>query len=142
MSTVTKSKRKSNDVVARLRASKAASDAKLFDECFAIGYAWARDIAEAVELQRLDGLHDRLEDDDGWDSFFVVDCECGNCSDCFDEGVAETLHEVIFDAYHDDHPSGHDFFYLHLGRRAENNLAIKAFAEGALNLWAEVEDQI
>ena len=70
--TQTKEKKTMDDVISRLRASKMANDSELFKEGFAAGSLWAKDFAEASELEHLSAFKELRDSEPvyDWQRFF------------------------------------------------------------------------
>lgn len=132
-----KQEKQMEDVVQRLRASALRARAEDAEEGHEEGYQWARHLAEARELMRLANAH---EDADGdWRKVFDPD------------GVpspppAAVTFVAIIDAEDSANSRVTEFWENTLGedpgKAYDDDEYVAAFADGALRLWAEVEDQI
>lgn len=132
----TATKRDLDAAVERLRASKKRSDERELALGREAGAAWATNAAEAVELRRLQFFYDACRADD-WDSFF----DSGTGIDSY--GVGERLFSVITAGEGDRNDGGR--FWESIfgdGRQYPADAECRGFAEGALEIWDEVKDQL
>ena len=115
-----------SDVVVRLRASKRASANQDFREGFACGRSWTELSAEAVELERLQSLWDRLQHEQthGWEWWF----NHGDPRSTADELLSEMSAGNEYDA--------------EIFEGVKSNEWLRGFAEGALDVWAQVRDHL
>ena len=120
------------DVIQRLKASKQMTDNDTAKRGFAEGQDWAKQHAEAIQLKQLSEARDRNHD---W-SFDV-----GGSA----YGPAERFFFIIDPAADGDREQAVDFWQQILGDDAEQlteSEFVQAFAEGAMNIWAQVEDKL
>lgn len=121
------------DVVQRLRASKMASDSDTRKAGREAGREWAANEAAAEELQRLQACFDREQHHD---RVFIVPDGNAFCG-------AECLVFVIRPELGNDRQDAADFWESALGDQdTPTDEFVQGFAEGALQLWAEVEAQL
>jgi len=128
-------------VVERLRASKRQGETADHQAGYNLGKRWAEQSAEASELQHLEELRDGLEaqPQDDWDDYFSEQ-----------EGSAYGTGENLFFAMNPeadaDRQAAKDFWESVAGdslQQAANPRAfLKGFAEGALDLWLSVKDEL
>jgi hypothetical protein len=125
------------DVIQRLRASKVESDDADFLEGKSAGESWARDDASAKELGRLETARQRAGHD--WGRLFhehggsayshgewLASVIAGD-SNLDRAGRGEVLERMIGDDEDDKHADG---------------AFMRGFAEGALDVWAQVKHAI
>lgn len=117
------------DVVQRLRASKLAVDSEEASEGYKAGQEWAKDQAGAKQLELLN--RHMMEG-----GFVQPD---GNAY-----GGAENFLFVIQPEHNGDRQQAMFFWDEALGDQDElpSDRFVQAFAEGALALWREVENQL
>lgn len=124
-----------DDVIERLRASKERSDSGAYREGFAAGQAWASNTAEAIELERVDKLHQRLSEAD-WKWWFASD-------DNNTYSPAELFVFIVRPENEQDRAYA-ESFWRELGRdylQIEDEW-MRGFAEGALEVWKEVKSKL
>lgn len=124
------------DVIQRLRSSKNAMQSKGYPEGLAAGREWARSQAAAADLIALERFRDSVLDRE-WNTFF----EFNNTIYTYAEALIMGIHPHITDV------SGAKRFWLEaLGENRDNDLDnpifLKAFAEGALQIWISVKDAL
>jgi hypothetical protein len=135
--------REMKDVVQRLRASQQQAEDKSYKEGFEAGKEWAMREAEAPELRRLASLKQRLRHD--WEyAMFSTDEHTSAY------GPAERLlFAVQPDTDGDRQLAAERWAGMLIGCSEDNaeRLAcdgefVHGFAEGALDVWSEVENQL
>ena len=123
-----KQRKSMKDVVDRLRASKQASDTDLRKAGQEVGREWAKDSAEAIELEQLARVADHIL----------------HPTDPYMDGEARIVHRAI----DPDEVSGnyHDFWENILGERNDIRVASRdfvcGFVEGAVEIWESVKDEL
>jgi hypothetical protein len=128
------------NVLERLRASKRKSESADYQNGYALGKEWAEQSAEASELQRLEELHDKLVDQPqfDWDDYFN---EGGSAY-----STDERLYFEINPDDDSDRKAADDFWECAAGdalQKAANKSAfLKGFAEGAIDLWLTVKNEL
>lgn len=131
-----KEKKNMDDVIQRLRASKAKSEDSAYSGGVEHGKGWVDDTAEVDELKRLQALRDRCGRD--WDDSFSDDRNSAY-------STAEWIAFEIRDA-DGDRDAASDFWEIAVGdggeKLASDSAFVKGFAEGALARWAEVESKL
>lgn len=130
-----------NDVVSRLRASKLQSSCKTYLEGFHFGEEWAKNAAEASDLQQLSKLYDEWSEETamgGWEGYFLEDTPWNH------RGLAGNVFDGIFGAYanSDEFSFWQEVFGDDPTYYLSDPQAVKGFAEGALKIWREVESLI
>ena len=122
-----------SDVVKRLRDSKARGQEAAKSEGFAAGQTWARDKAEAAELQALENAYDPVY---GWGF--------GSPGSAYSD--AEAFFFMISPESDRDRRAAEEFWETILGeqsaRIAYSDDFVQGFAEGAMDVWDEVKDQL
>ena len=123
------------EVIARLRASKARSAEDDYQEGFEEGRGWAMTRAEAAELEDLAAWREQAGLD--WELHFDR-----TVSDAYSPG--EILVFAISPERNGDREIAREFWEgnvssPHLSLKSE---FVRGFAEGALDLWKEVSDQL
>lgn len=138
-----KEKKNMEDVVSRLRASKRASDDTISKEGYSAGQRWAKNHAEAAELERIEALLDKLDGDaqHGRDDYF--DDETYNQA----YSLAEVFYSVLSGiAPHMDRDAAYEFWVNAAGESAAEHGPpapyIRSFAEGALDVWEQVKTEL
>jgi hypothetical protein len=129
-----KEKLEMSDVIQRLRASTHASNDQEFNSGFSAGQQWAEREAAASDLKRLDGFHFQARHD--WSTFF--DSNAGSSA----YTTAERLY-TVFNPDADPRDAGE--FWCPIvgeGKEHESDQWVRGFAEGALNVWWKVKDQL
>lgn len=129
-----KEKKEMNDVIQRLRASKIESD----NQCYASGYAegqdWAANIAAADELHRLKRLKEQCSGND-WHTIFSA---TGQWDPSFlSNAIAPDTKDTKF--------AFDEFWEMCLGDNSERIWEpefAKGFADGAIDVWSKVKDQL
>lgn len=126
--------KKMSDVIQRLRASKLESDSDVEKQGRNDGREWAMHTAKAVELERLDSAKaNRLQD---WDYAFDGETWPGMVFFRFLRAESEEFH----------HDEPRDFWAAASGddhaRLSDDAAYVAAFADGALQVWSEVSDQL
>jgi hypothetical protein len=117
-----KVKKNMDDVIQRLRASKAQSESECFQQGYEAGQSWAKDDAEAIELQRLDK---------SWDQGYLA-------------YNAYSVAEAVQPTPRDEAPSL-SFWEEALGdfaHEANDDDFVRGFVRGALDLWAEIKAKL
>lgn len=131
-----KVKKNMDDVIQRLRASKTSSENELYQEGFEVGQQWAKEDAEAIELKRLQNLRDHLAM--AWEG-------------CFDPASQQTYNAsqwVVFAIRPEtdkDRHAAEEFWgdvLVDEFPKAEEDQFVRGFAEGALEVWAEVSPHL
>ncbi len=134
-----------SDVIERLRASKRESQGAEYQHGSSCGQDWARNWAEAVELERLERLHDERSDGRrscNWNDFF--DSTVGT----FRYSTAERLYFDIHPEVEEDWEQAREFWEVAVGHDGEAKALLESddflrgFAEGALDVWLAVKDQL
>jgi hypothetical protein len=128
-----------DDVVARLRASKQTVQEGRHKEGFEDGQRWAKQSASADELERLERMRDSVRDYE-WDWLFSTD----------DRNFGRfTFFRTIHGADHDYDRCESDLQEFWLNAAGDDYEALTAdgeylrsFANGALDVWDEVKDQL
>ncbi len=124
------------EVVERLRVSKRKSDDSLFSQGYAAGEEWAKNQAEAEELERLSDFRDQCGTD--WDSVLTTGPD-----DAY--GSGERLYFVISPEDDGDRGASCGFWESQLGLEdgsCPKDSLVRGFVEGALEVWDEVKDQL
>ena len=135
----------SNDVdvvvLERLRACKQEAEAADYQNGYDLGKDWAEQSAEASELQHLEELQNGLKTEPqyDWDDYFSEQ-----------EGSAYGTDENLFFAMvpeaDGDRQAANDFWELATGnslqQAANRGSFLKGFAEGAIDLWLSVKDEL
>lgn len=130
-----------NGNIARLRKSKEESDSREYQLGRRLGKEWAEHRAEVSELRRLDELYQALEAETHycWEEYFE---EQDNSA----YGTDELLFFEMHPEAHKDRRESQTFWESVLGgaiHTASNYVAlVKGFAEGALEYWWSVEDDV
>jgi hypothetical protein len=130
-----------SNAVERLRASKEKSDHDDYQFGRTLGKAWAEHRAQFPELQRLDDLYQALEAETNycWDWYFE---EQSNSA----YGVDELLFFEMHPEADKDRRESQEFWESVLGdaihTAADYVALVKGFAEGALEYWWSVEDEL
>jgi len=124
------------DVIQRLRSSKNSMQRKGYPEGLAAGQEWARSLAAAADLIALERFRDSMLDRE-WNTFF----EFNNTIYTYAEALIMGIHPHITEV------SGAKRFWLEaLGENRDGDLDnpvfLKAFAEGALQIWISVKDAL
>jgi hypothetical protein len=118
-------------IIERLRDSQAEHDGQLELLGHRDGSLWAERKATAPELRRLKQARDPW----GNDWYF------GDGSSAYSD--AERFHFIIRPDFDGDRPVASEFWEIVTGDQETPDTAyVQAFAEGAMQVWAEVEDQI
>lgn len=128
--------RKMTDVINRLRASKRRSGDADYAEGMGHGRRWAMEDAEAAELERLARLRGELRGD--WEAVF--DMEHDSAYD-----PSEWFCFAIRPDDESDRAAAAEFWESAVDRkppRGETPSFVRGFAEGALEVWREVEDEL
>lgn len=137
-----KARKNMEDVIERLRASKQSSGSARFRAGFEVGQDWARDSAEASELENLERLHDsaagRTKYEKTWIGIFdrSVDHDY--------DSLPEALFSQIRPADEDDSSEAEEF-WERLGGHDWEELPgswYRGFCEGALDIWRQVKDKL
>jgi hypothetical protein len=136
-----KKEKNMEDVIARLKASKQKSGGKLFAAGQKLGYAWARDVASARQLARLGSFCEQCGfQGPRWESQFARrDSGAFNAADRLafvilgDVGNRRQESTVFW-----DEAIGLDQYKSDL----TNAEFLRGFAEGALDVWEQVESKI
>lgn len=131
-----KERKNMSDVIQRLRASKQQFDDESYKDGFYVGQGWAKDIAEVRELQNLARVRRSIRDED-WT--FETD-------DNSAYGAWEWLYFQIFPEHDRDRDEA-DVFWAGVlededdPRRFDAGF-LRGFADGALDIWTQVKNQI
>ncbi len=134
------------DVIARLRASKAESDSKLYRDGFKLGESWARDHASVAELKQLAKLRDSVDDSDWEGQFHTQEGDAFSAADHLAFTIINEDGELGRGSYCGREDST-QFWERATGLdQYDSNLSddefLKGFAEGALDVWDQVKSQI
>lgn len=128
------------DVISRLRESKARMEEARLEEAYAAGQRWAEARAEAEELTRLEELearHPRGHHE--WDLIWSTD---GNSA----YGPGESFVFTIRPETDGERGVVAEFWLEEAGIGDTSLLSIdgyvRSFVEGALDVWDEVKDQL
>jgi hypothetical protein len=120
------------DVIERLRDSKAKYASEEYNQGFACGQEWAKDKAEAIDLMNLFRAFDRAQRD--WDNIV-----CGTIR----YSPAETLFFLIKPEHIGDRDESTGFWEAIFGAgESPGEYGARGFAEGAIQVWIEVEHQL
>jgi hypothetical protein len=127
------------DTIERLRASRRRLNDDRFQEGFAMGQAWAKVSAEAGELERLADLRDRSSQDGwGWEGNF--DPPDGASAYSAAERIAFV---ILAEEYDGDWGEASNFWEQQAGQEKHPpDEFVRGFAEGALEIWDLVKDEI
>jgi predicted CopG family antitoxin len=133
-----KEKKSMSDVIARLKASKQASDSVVYREGFEAGEDWAKQYAEAAELRRLDHFKKRIETEPvyGWQWFF---------SEESDDNSRFSTADLLANEITGDSMTAAEFWESAVGpddARLADKEFLRGFAEGAASIWDSVKNQI
>jgi hypothetical protein len=124
--------------IERLRESKKKPDETRFREGFETGQAWAKNSAEAEELARLAAFHDSCQRNSwGWEGFFQMPEGCSAYS-----AAEQIAFQIIGEDQCPGREEASDFWesVAHQGRPPGE--FVRGFAEGALDVWGQVKDEI
>jgi hypothetical protein len=127
------------ETIERLRASRRRLNDDRFQEGFAMGQTWAKLSAEAGELERLAELRDRSRQDSrGWQGNFDLPDGAGAYS------AAERIAFVILGGdCVGDRGEASNFWEQQVGQEKHPpDEFVRGFAEGALEVWDLVKDEI
>jgi hypothetical protein len=124
--------------IERLRESKMKSDESQFQEGFVVGQKWAKNSADAEELERLADFHASCERQSwGWEGFFDLPEGCSAFS---------TAERVAFRIIGEEQCPGRehasDFWQSLWQEGSPPNEFVRGFVEGALDVWDQVKDEI
>lgn len=127
-----------SDVIERLRASTQRASSEEFRAGCEAGQKWAKNRAEAIELQRLEEFQDALEREvtTSWNAFFCDDPHSASSA----YTVAEKLFFVIQPECQGDR-EGADAFWRKAGDKLSPEF-LRGFGEGALAVWSAVKGQL
>jgi hypothetical protein len=135
------------EVVARLRASKVRVGSELYQRGVEVGKAWAMNHAEADELSRLSEFHRECENSSwGWDGFF----DLPEAASAYGNGERIAF-AILGEDYDGDRSAAEEFWdraadFTRDRWREEGELIdrffVQGFADGALLIWSQVEDEI
>lgn len=136
-----KEKKTMDDVIQRLRASRQQFDDRDYSKGLEAGKEWAKSDAEAVELQRLAKLRETIDADarDSWQDWF----ETGGSRSAW--GAWERFVFLIRPETDGDRSACGEFWEEVLGddvHMAGGAAWLRGFADGALEIWWEVERQL
>lgn len=131
-----KERKNMNDVIQRLRASKQQCDDENYKDGFLVGQEWAKNSAEARELQNLDRVRSSIRDDE-WT--FETDESSAY-------GAWEWLYFQMFPEHDRERVESEGFWAYVLKdeddpRRFDAGF-LRGFAEGALDIWNQVKNQL
>jgi len=122
-----------DEVAMRLKASKSSDDDESFDAGEQAGIEWATTRAEAKQLERLESARDPQHD---W-SFGV-----GSSA----YGAGEHFYFIIEPGDDGDRQAAADFWEAAVGdtadRHANDDSFVRGFAEGACDVWRQVQNRI
>jgi hypothetical protein len=122
------------DVVERLRASKRSGEAQSYKEGEVAGREWAKQEAEAGDLERLDRV--RAERGLDWGKLF-------HDPGTFALPATQWVYFHMYPENRGDRSAVKEFWESALGDEREvDDLFVKGFCDGALEVWAEVRDQL
>lgn len=130
-----------SSITERLRASKQKAKVAEFKLGHDLGQKWAEQSAEAAALQRLEDLRDELESQPqlDWDDFF-------DWSEPQVYGPDEHLFFAMFPEADKDRRASEDFWECVVGDAIQNSAfsseLLRGFAEGAIELWLSVKDEL
>lgn len=130
-----------NSVLGRLRASKGKEEGMDYQAGFRSGKQWAEQRAEAFELQRVEDLRDEIDGDprQSWDAYFEF-----NEGDVY--GPDECLFFTIRPEVEKDRREAEAFWESEGGdslqAAKDRGEFVRGFAEGALDLWLSVKDEL
>ena len=131
-----KEKKSMEDVIQRLRVSRAKTDEQSDEEGREAGQGWAKDFAEAIELERLEKT--KLACGYDWGKLFDP-----RMSDCNPQ--VDFVHWIRPEAK-DDSNAVESFWEEALGDddrdKADDPGFVFAFIEGALEVWGEVKGKL
>lgn|SRR5262249_8136824 len=136
-----KEKKKTVDVIERLRASRHQRESEAFKIGFKWGQEWAKNDADLKQLERLGKLYDNLTDEpsNDWKQYFEdkPDCAYATC---------ERLYFQLEPDDEEDRDETRDFWERAAGEDWETDIQdgrwVRGFAEGALDIWNEVKGKI
>ena len=129
-----KETRDMSDVIERLRASKQEETSVQYNEGFELGQEWAKGTAGHAELLRL-GEYEKSVSPGKWASLFSGDNQN-------DYGAGERLYSII-QPNDGDSGAAKWFWDTAIGEDVElTEDLVRGFAEGALDVWSEVEDKL
>lgn len=117
-------------VVERLRASKLEADSSDLEAGFSAGEKWAKTAAEYTELRRLAEKQQKAGTE--WESLFAENAG---------RNLLRWLHPEP--DYTGDGPGRKEFWESAVGEGVEvTNDLVRGFAEGALQVWHAVKDEL
>jgi hypothetical protein len=122
------------EVIDRLRASKQKHENEQYNGGHEAGQEWARNEAEAGELIRLEKFHDACGPSD-WGRFFWT-------SDRDAYGAAENLVFRIWPDDDRDRDAASNFWESQGHEEYPDDEFVRGFAEGALEIWDQVKNQL
>jgi hypothetical protein len=130
-----KERKDMDDVIQRLRGSKQQHATESAQAGAAAGEQWAKDTAEAVELERLE--QERVATGHDWDRLFDEDRD-----------PADWLYDVMHPGHESDRfaPSSREFWEQQIGEDdlhlIDDNEWLRGFAFGAIQVWREVQSKL
>jgi hypothetical protein len=122
------------EVIDRLRASKQKHESDQYKEGHEAGREWAKNEAEAGELIRLEKLHDACSPAE-WGQFFWT-------SDRDAYGAAELFVFKIWPDDDGDRDAARNFWDGQGHEEYPDDDFVRAFAEGALEIWGHVKGKL
>lgn|SRR5262245_37087507 len=138
-----KASKNMDDVIERLRASKQSSGyGGRFKAGFEVGQDWARETAEAKELENLERFREeaakRTKYEKSWTGMFDL-----NIDHDYDS-LGEALFYRIRPSADEDHSEAEEFWQGLAGDDWEDVPAswYRGFCEGALEIWGQVKDKL
>jgi hypothetical protein len=133
-----KKEKNMSDVISRLRASKNKSNGERFEAGKELGVKWARETAEAEELELLSEHHDAMQREN-YDIFAP-----SAFNDAY--GMWESLFFHIHRDDDGDRQACEEFWDVAVGEENRPHLSngefLRGFVDGALEVWDEVKNQI
>lgn len=135
-----KEKKDMDDVIQRFRGSKKQSEGEAYQAGYEAGEQWAKDFGEVPEMKRLDRLHSERTRDPSydWHAFFS---NYGSSA----YSTAEHLYFAMFPEHDGDRDESLAFWngIIDASNAVIDNACddswLRGFAEGALEVWWEVE---
>lgn len=122
-----------NDVISRLRATKAKAEDIEFKRGFRFGQDWAKNQASADQLVRLEEHRNSLGSD--WECWFTTDGTSYL-------GSADWLFSLFFPERENDRDQSRDFWQCDQDNGPLTPDYLRGFSEGALDVWHSVKDQL
>jgi hypothetical protein len=126
-----KTEKTMGDAIQRLRASKLRGEDEAWTKGYEAGQEWARDEAEAEELDRLATLVGRVQHDRDFD---------WTSSDAY--GIANHVLAEISGEDRIDRRDSEEFWKAALGEKYPQGNILYGFACGASNFWNEIREKL